>query len=98
MHESLGGEAGKLAPQEARNLRLIDFQYVGGASLRESPRANGLGYADRKVGLSETLFGFGQTDVGENVAAAFLDLNFLSSLPVIPSEPLAIWRVLLRLA
>ena len=52
VHEPLGGEARKPAPQEARNLRLIDFQYVGGASLRESPGANSLSYADRKVGLS----------------------------------------------
>jgi hypothetical protein len=78
VHESLGGETGKLTPQKTRNLGLIDLEYMGGASLREPPRANGLGYADRKVGLSETLFGFRQTDVGEDVPAAVFDLNFLA--------------------
>jgi hypothetical protein len=44
VHEAFGGEAGKLTPQEARNLGLIDFQNVGGASLRESPHTNSLSY------------------------------------------------------
>jgi hypothetical protein len=78
VHEPFGGEAGKLTPQEARNFRLIDFQYMRGASLRESPRANSLSDADRKVGLRETFLGVGQTNVGENVAAAFLDRDFLA--------------------
>ncbi|HEV3482099.1 MAG TPA: hypothetical protein VGR97_07195 [Candidatus Acidoferrales bacterium] len=39
---------------------------------------NSLSYADRKVGLGETLFWLRQTDVGEDVAAAFLDLNSLA--------------------
>jgi hypothetical protein len=77
VHEPLGGEAGKLTPQKARNLGLIDLQYVGGASLSESPRANSLGDTDREIGFRETLFRVGQTDVGEDVAAAFLDLNSL---------------------
>ncbi len=75
MHEPFGGEAGKLTPQEARNLGLIDFQYMGGASLSEPPRANSLSDANRKVGLGETLLRVGQTDVSEDIAAAFLDLN-----------------------
>jgi hypothetical protein len=75
----------------------IDFQYAGRTSLRESPRSDGLCYADRKVGLGETFLWVGQTDVGEDIAAAFLDLNFLL-MPAIPSEPPAIWRALLRRA
>ena len=98
MHKPLSGKAGKLPPQKARDFGLIDFQYVGSTSLRESPRANGLGYADRKVRLGEAFFGVGQADVGENVAAALLDRNFLIHFFLTPSEPLAIWRVLLRLA
>lgn len=31
--------------------------------------------ANRKVGLGEVFFGVGQTDIGEDIAAAFLDLN-----------------------
>jgi len=75
MHEALGGKAGELTPQKARDFRLIDLQDVGSASLSESPRANRFGYADRKIGFGQTLFRVGQTDVGENVAAAFLDPN-----------------------
>ena len=51
---------------------------MGGASLRESPRANGLGYAYRKVGLRESFFGVRQTDVSENIAPSFLDFNSLA--------------------
>jgi len=78
MHEALGGEAGKLTSQKAGNLGLIDFQDVGGAGLSESAGANGLGNADGKIGLGEALFRVGQTDVGENVAAALLDLYFFA--------------------
>lgn len=78
MHEALRGEAGKLAAQEAGNLRLVDFQDASGLDLGESSRANGFRNADRKVCLGQTLFGVGQTDVGEDVAAAFFDLNSFS--------------------
>jgi len=98
VHEPLGGEAGKLTSQKARNLRLIDFQYVGGTSLGESPRANGFGYTDRKIGFGETLFRVGQTDVSEDIAAALLDLNSFSDWPATPSELPAIWRVLVQLS
>ena len=76
MDKAFGREAGKLTSQKARNLGLINVQDVGGASLGESPRANGLGNADRKVGFGKTVFGVGQTNVCENIAAAFLDLHF----------------------
>jgi hypothetical protein len=36
---------------------LINAQHMRGASLSWSPRANGLAYSDRKVGLGETFFG-----------------------------------------
>jgi hypothetical protein len=78
VHEPLCGEAGKLTPQKTGNFRLVDFQYMGRTSLRESPRSDGLCYADRKVGLGETFLRVGQTDVGEDIAAAFLDLNLFA--------------------
>ena len=77
MQKPLSGKAGKLTPQKARDFGLIDFQYVGSASLRESPRANGFTNTDRKVRLGEAFFGVGQADVSENVAAALLDRNCL---------------------
>lgn len=80
MHQPFRREARKLATQEPGDFRLVDFEYVCGASLGESPRSNGFANADRKVGLGEAFFGIGQTNVGENVAAAFFDLNlFLHS-------------------
>jgi hypothetical protein len=54
---------------------------MSGASLSEPPRANSLGYTDGKIGLCETLFRVGQTNVSEDVATAFLDLNSLSHGP-----------------
>lgn len=71
--------------QEAGDFRLVYLEYVRGPSLCESPRSNGLGYADREVGLGESLLGIGQTDVRENVAAAFLDSNSISNGPSFPS-------------
>jgi len=77
---------------------LIDLQYVGGAILGESPRANGFGYRDRKIGLHETLFRVRQTEVREHIAAPFLDRDsFIQGLLFSP-EPLTIWSVLLRLS
>ncbi len=70
---------------------------MGCAILGKLPRPNGFGNTDCEVSLGETFIRVGQTDIGKNVAAAFLDLNFLL-MTAIPSEPLAIWRVLLRLA
>jgi hypothetical protein len=77
VHEPLGGEARKLAAQEAGDFGLVYFKRVGSLSLREPPSADGFANAYRKVGLRETLFGIRKTDVSEYVPAAFLDLNLL---------------------
>ena len=78
MHQPLGGKTRKLATQEAGDFRLIDFQDVRGASLRKPPRPNRFGNAHRKVGLGETFFRIGQTNISENVAAALLDFNLFA--------------------
>ena len=80
VHEPFGGEAGKLTPQKAGDFRLIDFEYSGGLSLGEPPRANGLRNADRKASFGEALLGVRQTDVGEYVPATFFNLNSLAHL------------------
>lgn len=43
---------------------------------------------DRKTRLGETLFGVEQTDVGKDVAAAFLDLNRLAHAFLITKPPM----------
>jgi hypothetical protein len=48
--------------------------------LREAPRSNGFGYADRKVGLRETFFRVGQTNISENIAASLLAFNLFAHL------------------
>lgn len=70
MHETFRRKAGKLASQQARNFRLIDFERAGSLSLGKPPRTDGLADANRKIGLRKTLLGIGQADVGEGVPAA----------------------------
>jgi hypothetical protein len=70
VHEAFGGKAGKLATQEAGDFRLVDFQDPGGLNLREAPCGDGLGHADRKIGLGQTPLGTGQTSISKCVPAA----------------------------
>jgi transcriptional regulator with XRE-family HTH domain len=57
---------------------LVNFEYAGGLNSGEPPRANAFADANRKIGLRQTALRVGQTNVGENVPAAFLDLDFLA--------------------
>jgi hypothetical protein len=54
-----------------------NVEYVGGASLGEPPCTNAPRNTKCKSGFGETLLRAGQTDIGKNVAAAFLDRNFI---------------------
>ncbi|MGH9737644.1 MAG: hypothetical protein ACRD4X_03550 [Candidatus Acidiferrales bacterium] len=67
MHETPGREALKLTTQKPGDFWLVDLQHVGGASLGESPRTKHFVNVDRKLGVNETFFGIGQTDVGETL-------------------------------
>jgi len=78
VHEAFGEETGKLAAQEARNFRLIDFQDVGGAGLRETLGTDGLGDADCQIGLARRSSGLGQTDIRKDIATALLDFDSLA--------------------
>lgn len=51
MHEPLGGEAGKLATQKARDFGLVDFECAGSLCLREPPRTNGFANANCEIRL-----------------------------------------------
>lgn len=84
MHEPPGGKARELAAQEAEDFGPVDFKCAGSLSLRQPPRANGFANADGKSGLGKTLLRIAQTDVSEDVAAAFFDRNPIVHDPLAP--------------
>lgn len=76
--------ARKLASQKARECAFIDLECAGSLGLGEPPCTNPLRNTNRKSGLGETLLRIAQTEIGEDVSAAFLDRNPIVHDPLAP--------------
>ncbi len=77
VEQALGGKAGKLPAQQARNFGLIRAQPPRRLRLRQPQRLDCLTDADRECGFGKPLFGIRQTEVGEYVSTAVLNRNFV---------------------
>src|SRR2546425_1137304 len=74
VHEALGGKGAGPIAHQGRDMRLLNAENLAGIGLLEAPFFDEAVNLKREPRFQELLLGMGQTEVGKNVAAAFLHL------------------------
>ncbi len=73
VHEALDGKRAGAVAHQGRYVRLLDAENLAGFDLLEAAFLDEAVNLERKPGFQEFLFGMGETEVGKDVAAVFLN-------------------------
>jgi hypothetical protein len=75
VHEALDGKGTGTIAHQGRDVRLLDAENFSSFGLLEAAFFDKAVNLQREPGFQEFLFGMGQTEVGKNIATAFLCLD-----------------------